>query len=75
MRESCLKGKHHLVSIYRAGFWDDSEEVIRWCDQCGAVVLDIDYDGRTNPGHIKLCQDAVDAIKENNEHTSDTKEN
>lgn len=33
-----------------------SEEVVRWCKYCGAVVVDEDYDGRTNPGQIKPMQ-------------------
>jgi hypothetical protein len=28
-------------------------EVVRWCKHCGAVVVDQDYDDRTNPGFIK----------------------
>ncbi len=27
-----------------------SEAVVRWCPNCGAVVVDEDYDGRTNAG-------------------------
>ena len=33
-----------------------SDEVVRWCKYCGAVVVDEDYDGRTNPGFIKPMQ-------------------
>jgi hypothetical protein len=29
-----------------------SESVVRWCRNCGGVVVDTDYDGRTNPGDI-----------------------
>jgi len=28
----------------------DAEAVVRWCKRCGAVSVDRDYDGRTNPG-------------------------
>ena len=30
-----------------------SEQVVRWCSHCGAVVIDEDYDGRTNPGSVR----------------------
>lgn len=26
--------------------------VVRWCKLCGAVVVDLDYDGRTSPGAV-----------------------
>lgn len=26
--------------------------VVRWCKVCGAVVIDVDYDGRTAPGAV-----------------------
>ena len=49
--ESCLKGNHELIDIYHTG--DDNEsDVIRWCPNCGSVVIDKDYDGRTNPGQV-----------------------
>ena len=27
-------------------------DVVRWCNRCGAVVIDIDYDNRTSPGAV-----------------------
>lgn len=41
-----------------------SEEVVRWCKYCGAVVVDEDCDGRTNPGKIKEMQFPTLAKKE-----------
>jgi hypothetical protein len=50
-------GKHknnELEEIY--SFQNDnmghSEGVVRWCPICGAIVVDIDYDGRTLPGNL-----------------------
>jgi len=45
----CHGGEHSLEVIY-----DDTHslEVVRWCAFCGAVVVDQDYDGRTNPGAV-----------------------
>jgi hypothetical protein len=33
-----------------------SDEVVRWCKHCGAVVVDEDSDGRIYPGQIKQMQ-------------------
>lgn len=47
----CTGGRHRLVEVYRAdnGFED---EVVRWCSNCGAIVVDLDYDGRVYAGRI-----------------------
>jgi len=43
--------RHNLIKIYEAGHsMSGSSSVVRWCTDCGAVVVDVDYDGRTNPG-------------------------
>lgn len=49
LNEHCLRGLHPLIEIERisTGFED---RVIRWCPECGAVVIDWDLDGRTYPG-------------------------
>ena len=48
----CQGGKHDLKVIH--SYYNDplSENVIRWCRECGAIVVDVDYDGRTNPGYV-----------------------
>lgn len=51
IEETCKKGNHKLNEIYRFGSVMDSH-VVRWCKTCGSVVVDIDYDDRTNPGAI-----------------------
>lgn len=53
---SCPKGNHNLVEILQSYHsWDGSRKVARWCEICGAIVVDIDYDGRINPGgYMKL---------------------
>jgi hypothetical protein len=48
---NCANGKHPLIIIY-SNSNACSAEVVRWCPDCGAVVVDEDYDGRTNPGSI-----------------------
>lgn len=48
--EQC--GADSLEEIYRVTGSFDIDAVVRWCPQCGAVVIDEDYDGRTKPGAI-----------------------
>ena len=48
----CKAGKHNLKVIYRDGYEDHDQNVVRWCEDCGAVVVDVDYDNRTNAGQI-----------------------
>ena len=43
-----LCGTNTLEEVFSTG--GDEQAVVRWCYWCGAVVVDIDYDGRTNPG-------------------------
>jgi len=50
---SCIPGQHKLREVYVArGEHPGSHEVVRWCKQCGAVVVDVDFDGRTQPGAV-----------------------
>lgn len=49
---NCKTGKHKLKVIYEGHADTLSTEVVRWCVKCGSVVVDLDYDGRTNPGQI-----------------------
>lgn len=44
--------EHDLIVIYRGHGSDMCQDTIRWCQMCGAVVGDLDYDGRTNAGGV-----------------------
>ena len=50
MCEKCKEGLHPLKEIrrYTGGVADS---VIRWCPDCGAIVIDAECDGRVYPGH------------------------
>jgi hypothetical protein len=49
----CKNGEHNLIEILRVNNnAPDEETVVRWCQDCGAVVVDIDYDNRTFAGRI-----------------------
>ena len=53
MKEDCKKSNHDLIVILRHRCsWDDSEQVVRWCKYCGAIVADMELDCRTSPGWI-----------------------
>lgn len=48
----CKAGKHELIVIYEGRRNTLCEETVRWCVNCGSIVVDLDYDGRTNAGQI-----------------------
>ena len=51
--EECLKGNHNLIMILESeSSMGGSSQVARWCTECGSIVVDVDYDGRTNAGQI-----------------------
>ncbi len=55
---SCIGGKDHdlmHVATMRCTC-PGVEKVVRWCKVCGAVVIDRDIDGRTQPGGITAMQ-------------------
>lgn len=52
------RGQHDLIAVYSHGP-EMEETVVRWCQLCGAITVDVDYDGRTQPGGVmpmKLTQ-------------------
>lgn len=51
IRNIC-SGDHDLEEICVADCDHLSEDVVRWCSRCGAIVIDVDYDGRVNPGGV-----------------------
>lgn len=62
---SCKMGGHHdLLDINRVkkASQADSWKVTRWCHKCGAIVVDVDVDGRVFAGSAmemqfpKICQ-------------------
>jgi hypothetical protein len=58
----CDFTNHKLIDLYRNGYSHETS-VVRWCQDCGAVVIDTDADGRTYPGRImkiKLPKNAKD---------------
>lgn len=51
--KKCMGGSHKWVKVYEKNTLSPgTSEVVRWCNICGSVVVDIDFDGRTNPGQI-----------------------
>lgn len=43
----CRNGQHSLTNVY-----ENKTLTVRWCQYCGAVVVDKDYDGRTSPSYF-----------------------
>lgn len=53
----CKNGKHNLKVIYwHRSLRGNEEPTVRWCQNCGAVVVDIDFDGRVEPGAIRKME-------------------
>ena len=50
--KECRKGLHPFKIIACFGYGDETQ-VVRWCPECGAIVVDMDFDGRTNPGYYR----------------------
>lgn len=48
----CKAGKHNLIVIYSHARAYFESPTVRWCENCGAVVVDMDVDGRTFAGNI-----------------------
>lgn len=48
----CDRKNHPLKEILRTGYTDDKQNVVRWCPDCGAVVVDSEFDGRIDPGRV-----------------------
>lgn len=59
----CTKGNHDLVVITRSNISTGTEKVVRWCCICGAVVVDLDVDGRTSPGYYEKLRAPALAIE------------
>ena len=49
-------GTNHNLKIIYIDHGNISETVVRWCKDCGAVVVDKDIDGRTHPGYVRKMQ-------------------
>ena len=51
----CKTGIHPFIKIASFPF-GMSDKVVRWCPECGAVVVKADYDNGTNAGYYKELQ-------------------
>jgi len=61
MSSSCDGKNHNLIEIFRRWNFEDAADVVRWCQDCGAVVVDTDLNIRwksprpftkTMPGNV-----------------------
>jgi hypothetical protein len=57
-------GNHILTEIMRTGYKDDIQHVVRWCRECGAVVVDGELDGRVRPGAVMEMRFPANLIKD-----------
>ncbi|HCW05914.1 MAG TPA: hypothetical protein DGG95_00920 [Cytophagales bacterium] len=68
----CYQQPHDLQIVVEFDVNSMSSSVVRWCTVCGAIVIDRDYDGRTNPGQIMPMRYPgwINLIKETNKNFS-----
>jgi hypothetical protein len=66
--KECQKGNHPWEAVYEDYVSDLVSNVVRWCPSCGAVVVDQDFDGRTNPGAIRKIGGPTYGVKRNPNH-------
>ena len=52
----CKNGLHPFKKIASFPIGMDEEKVVRWCPECGAIVVDCDYDNRTYAGYYNKLQ-------------------
>lgn len=52
----CRNGQHSFIVITKHGCVYQTEEVVRWCEYCGSIVVDLDSDGRTMAGYYRSIQ-------------------
>lgn len=56
MSRKCFNKKNQhigeLVKLRRYDLGWNEEAVVRWCPECGAIVIDKESDGRTLPGKM-----------------------
>jgi hypothetical protein len=60
------KCEHNLKEITRNDLGYNETEVVRWCNKCGAIVVDLESDGRIWAGHFKKMifpQGVINEIK------------
>ena len=50
--DKCTKGNHPLEKIFTFSKNRDEDVAVNWCPECGAVVVDIEFDGRISPGAV-----------------------
>ncbi len=50
--EICGPDTLEVIYLRVVGSAMEEEHVVRWCRKCGAVVVDVDVDGRTHPGRV-----------------------
>ena len=63
--QKCKEGLHPLKEILRTDYDGLADKVVRWCPNCGAIVVDLDCDNRVYPGRVMKMK-LPELAKENN---------
>jgi len=49
---ACKNGNHNLKMVYIDQRLWGIQNIVRWCQDCGGIVVDSDVDGRIQAGKI-----------------------
>ena len=61
----CLVGNHKLIALFAHTSDGMETTVVRWCEICGSVVVDLDCDGRILPGKLmKMRSPEIAKVKD-----------
>ena len=70
MYKGCKDGKHSLIVIYSVDAGWNEEHIVRWCENCGSIVVDRESDNRNFGRVMKMRFPAIiyrlnELVKEN----------
>lgn len=51
--QNCRLGNHDLVDIASDSHGGGESTEVRWCKNCGSIVVDGECDGRVQPGGVQ----------------------
>jgi hypothetical protein len=56
---NCIAGNHNLVVMERFSISSMEDCVVRWCTECGSIVVDQEADGRLMGHYQRMRSPAI----------------
>lgn len=66
LKKSCYEGNHNLKLIFSVSNCYGEEKIVKWCPDCGAIRVDIEYDNRIRSGKMEFPKLLYDWYEELN---------